>query len=71
MPDMRIPEIVNGPEKVQLARLSHVYFKHPNLDEFSKFARDFGFVLVFQDKKQLVFPWIRKRSLRLCCISIY
>jgi len=46
MPDMRVPEIVNRPEKVQLARLSHVYFEHPNLDEFSKFASDFGFVLV-------------------------
>jgi hypothetical protein len=55
MPDMRIPEIVNGPEKVQLARLSHVYFEHPNLDEFSKFARDFGFVLVSRTRSNWYF----------------
>jgi hypothetical protein len=40
----RIPLVVNSPEKIQLARLSHVFVSHPNLDEFDKFARDFGFV---------------------------
>ena len=41
---MRIPPISNDPTKVQLVRLSHVYFEHSNLDEFAKFAHDFGFV---------------------------
>ena len=55
MPDMRIPEIVNNPEKVQLARLSHVYFEHPDLEEFSKFAKDFGFVFVSRIGDDLYF----------------
>jgi hypothetical protein len=55
MPDMRIPEIVNSPEKVQLVRLSHVYFEHPDLDEFSKFAEDFGFVFVSRTGNDLYF----------------
>jgi hypothetical protein len=44
MPDMRIPAIVNEPSKVQLSRISHVYFEHPDLDKFREFAKDFGFV---------------------------
>lgn len=43
---MRIPEIVNNPDKVQLARLGHVCFEHTNSDEFDKFAVDFGLVAV-------------------------
>ncbi len=44
MPDMLIPPIANDPAKVQLARPSHVYFEHPDLDTFRRFAKDFGFV---------------------------
>ncbi|KAL6821543.1 Glyoxalase/Bleomycin resistance protein/Dihydroxybiphenyl dioxygenase [Trichoderma camerunense] len=44
MPDMRIPPISNNPSKVQLARIAHVYFEHPDLDKFSEFAKDFGFI---------------------------
>lgn len=44
MPDMLIPPITNEPSKVQLARISHVYFEHPDLDKFREFAKDFGFV---------------------------
>ena len=44
MPDMLIPPISNDPSKVQLARPTHVYFEHPDLDKFRKFAQDFGFV---------------------------
>ena len=44
MPDMLIPPIVNDPAKVQLARPAHVYFEHPDLDKFRRFAADFGFV---------------------------
>lgn len=39
----RIPPVTNNPDKIQLARLSHVFVSHPNLAEFEKFALDFGF----------------------------
>ena len=42
--DMLIPPISNNPAKVQLTRLSHVYFEHPDLKKFEKFANDFGFM---------------------------
>ena len=41
---MRIPPITNDPSKVQLSRLAHVYFEHPDLVQFEKFATDFGFI---------------------------
>ncbi|KAI1329392.1 Glyoxalase/Bleomycin resistance protein/Dihydroxybiphenyl dioxygenase [Xylariaceae sp. FL0255] len=41
---MRIPEIKNDPSKVQLARISHVYFEHPDLDAFNTFAEAWGLV---------------------------
>ncbi|KAH8899817.1 Glyoxalase/Bleomycin resistance protein/Dihydroxybiphenyl dioxygenase [Thozetella sp. PMI_491] len=44
MPDMRVPQVTNNPSKVQLARISHVYFEHPDLNKFCAFAKDFGFV---------------------------
>lgn len=44
MPDMLIPPIANNPDKVQLSRISHVYFEHPDLQKFRKFANDFGFI---------------------------
>ena len=43
-PAMRIPPINNDPSKVQLARPAHIYVEHPDLDQFAKFAVDFGFV---------------------------
>jgi hypothetical protein len=39
-----IPPIINSPEKIQLARVSHVYLAHPDLDKFHEFAGDFGLV---------------------------
>ena len=33
---------VNGPDKIQLLRPSHVFFAHADLDEFVRFAADFG-----------------------------
>lgn len=36
--------IKNSPEKVQLARLAHVYQNHPDLKLWEQFAADFGFV---------------------------
>jgi Glyoxalase/Bleomycin resistance protein/Dioxygenase superfamily len=44
MPDMLIPPISNNPSKVQLIRISHIYFEHPDLQAFGKFARDFGLI---------------------------
>lgn len=46
---MLIPHVTNDPSKVQLSRLAHVYFEHPNLNQFAKFATDFGFVEAQQD----------------------
>lgn len=40
----RIPDIANSASKIQLSRVSHVYYSHPDLQEFDKFAQDFGFV---------------------------
>jgi hypothetical protein len=45
VPDMLIPPIANSPDKVQLTSLGHVYFEHPDLEQFDSFAIDFGFVV--------------------------
>lgn len=55
MPDMLIPPISNNPSKVQLDRLGHFYFEHPDLDQFSKFAEDFGFVVAKRTKDRIFF----------------
>ena len=44
VPNMPIPDVKNDSSKVQLVRLGHVYFEHPNLEVFATFAKDFGFV---------------------------
>jgi hypothetical protein len=36
----------HSPKKVQLARISHIYQKHPDLGRWEQFAKDFGFVEV-------------------------
>lgn len=36
--------ITNSERKIQLLRIAHVYQKHPNLQKWAKFAKDFGFV---------------------------
>lgn len=46
MPPGRIPPVSNNPEKIQLERLSHVLFSHPDLEKFNTFAIDFGFEVV-------------------------
>ncbi|PVH70660.1 Glyoxalase/Bleomycin resistance protein/Dihydroxybiphenyl dioxygenase [Cadophora sp. DSE1049] len=43
-PDMLVPQAINDPNKVQLTRLTHVYFEHPDLNVFSEFAKAWGFV---------------------------
>ncbi|KAI0974978.1 hypothetical protein F4678DRAFT_358363 [Xylaria arbuscula] len=55
MPEMRIPEISNNPSKVQLARISHVYFEHPDLEVFAKFAKDWGFIEVKRNEDKIWF----------------
>ena len=55
MPDMRIPPISNDPSKVQLARITHVYFEHPDLKKFSDFAKDFGFVEAHRTKSRIYY----------------
>lgn len=44
IPPQPIPDVKNDPSKVQLSRISHVYYHHPDLDQFTRFAKDFGFV---------------------------
>ncbi|ORX96761.1 Glyoxalase/Bleomycin resistance protein/Dihydroxybiphenyl dioxygenase [Clohesyomyces aquaticus] len=55
MPNMLIPPISNNPSKVQLERLGHVYFEHPDLEKFSKFAKDFGFMETKRGKDRIYF----------------
>ncbi|KAJ3456005.1 hypothetical protein MRS44_017487 [Fusarium solani] len=44
MASLRLGEVQNNPSKIQLERISHVYFEHPDLDDLDKFAVDFGLV---------------------------
>jgi hypothetical protein len=55
MPDMLIPPIANDASKVQLARISHVYFEHPDLEKFREFAKDFGLVEAQVTKDRVYF----------------
>ena len=55
VPDMLIPPIANDPSKVQLASLGHVYFEHPDLDQFDSFAADFGFAVVKKEKGKVFY----------------
>jgi hypothetical protein len=55
MPDMLIPPISNNPSKVQLARIAHVYFEHPDLNKFAEFAKDFGFIEAQKTKDRIYF----------------
>ncbi|EXK46308.1 hypothetical protein FOXG_10832 [Fusarium oxysporum f. sp. lycopersici 4287] len=44
-----LPEIKNDPSKIQLERIAHVYFEHPDLEKFDPFAKDFGLIPAYQD----------------------
>ncbi|KAJ5391994.1 hypothetical protein N7509_007484 [Penicillium cosmopolitanum] len=44
LPPSTIPMVKNSPQKVQLGRIAHVYFEHADLEAFTRFAKDFGFV---------------------------
>jgi hypothetical protein len=55
VPDMLLPPVKNNPSKVQLERLSHVYFEHADLKQFEKFAIDFGFVVAERRENTIFF----------------
>lgn len=55
MPAMLFPTVKNDQSKVQLERLSHVYFEHADLKKFEKFATDFGFVEAARDGNTIYF----------------
>lgn len=55
MPNMRIPEISNNPSKVQLTRIAHVYFEHPDLEVFAEFAKDWGFIEAKRNAERIWF----------------
>lgn len=44
LPPSSIPVVENTPDKVQLSRIAHVYVEHADLESFTKFAKDLGFV---------------------------
>ncbi|KPM41688.1 hypothetical protein AK830_g4861 [Neonectria ditissima] len=50
-----IPEIQNSPSKIQLERISHVYFEHLDLGKLDEFAKDFGLVPAYEDSSQIVY----------------
>jgi hypothetical protein len=60
----RIPPVANSPDKIQLARLSHVYASHPNLDDFHEFAKDFGF---FEEAREHGKVYYRGYGRDMCC----
>jgi hypothetical protein len=41
---LRLPIDKNSPDKIQLARIGHVYVEHVDLGKFEIFAANFGFV---------------------------
>jgi hypothetical protein len=52
MASLVLPLIRNDPSKIQLARISHVYQAHPDLEKWKTFAKDFGFEFVAETGKQ-------------------
>ncbi|KAF2804539.1 Glyoxalase/Bleomycin resistance protein/Dihydroxybiphenyl dioxygenase [Mytilinidion resinicola] len=50
MAALRLPKIRNNPSKIQLERISHVYFDHEDMGSFEEFAKNFGFVEIGRDK---------------------
>ncbi|KAK0646768.1 glyoxalase family protein [Cercophora newfieldiana] len=60
----RIPPVANSPDKIQLARLSYVHASHPDLDKFSVFAADFGFLVEAKDNDNIYFRGYGKDK---CC----
>jgi hypothetical protein len=55
MASLVLPPIRNNPDKIQLARISHVYQAHPDLERWKVFAKDFGFEFVAESDKQVFY----------------
>ena len=55
MAPTRLPDVANSASKIQLERLSHVYFEHVDLSKFEKFAEDFGLVEAWRDKDTILY----------------
>lgn len=55
MTSTRLPDIHNDPSKIQLERIAHVYFEHPDLDRFHSFAEDFGFIEAYRDQDVILY----------------
>jgi hypothetical protein len=51
----RLPIITNSSSKIQLDRISHVYFEHFDLDSFHQFALNFGLVEAFRDDNVILY----------------
>ena len=51
----KLPSISNSPSKIQLERIAHVYYEHPDLDAFHQFALDFGLVEAFRDNDHILY----------------
>lgn len=51
----QLPTITNNSSKIQLERIAHVYFDHPDLDSFSQFALDFGLVEAFRNDDHILY----------------
>jgi len=47
--------VTNNSSKIQLERIAHVYFEHPDLDAFNQFALDFGLVEAFRDDEHILY----------------
>lgn len=52
MPACRIPPVSNNLDKIQLERLSYVSFEHNDLEQFDRFAIDFGFEIASKSKSE-------------------
>jgi len=55
MPSLVIPPVSNNASKIQLARISHVYQSHPDLDKWKLFAKDFGFEVAAEKNEQIFY----------------
>lgn len=55
MASTRLPNVENEPSKIQLERISHVYFEHIDLQKFETFAADFGLVEAWRDEDTILY----------------
>lgn len=59
----RIPPVSNSLDKIQLDRLAHVSFAHPDLQTFDGFANAFGFEVAHRSEKAIYYRgWGKMRS---------